>query len=135
VSSVLQLNLAMFLQLQGLVLYTYFKPFEEGVENFLAISTQLEILITVHFALLSHLSGLSLEHGDEATTIGAVLTAGVITITLLVSHLCNGSTDSHLSLSFSLSTDLRTSRLTLTFFGTLPVTLPTGPTDHRGRGL
>ena len=92
-SSVLQLNLAMFLQLQGLVLYTYFKPFEEGVENFLAISTQLEILITVHFALLNHLSGLSLEHGDEATTIGAVLTAGVISITALVSHLCNGSAD------------------------------------------
>ena len=55
VNSVLQLNLAMFLQLQGLVLYTYFKPFEEGVENFLAISTQLEILITVHFALLSQI--------------------------------------------------------------------------------
>ena len=34
VSSVLQLNLAMFLQLQGLVLYTYFKPFEEGVRTF-----------------------------------------------------------------------------------------------------
>ena len=79
----LQLNLAMFLQLQGLVLYTYFKPFEEGVENFLAISTQLEILITVHFALLSHLSGLNLEHGDDATIIGALLTAGVITITVL----------------------------------------------------
>ena len=73
----------MFLQLQGLVLYTYFKPFEEGVENFLAISTQLEILITVHFALLSHLSGLNLEHGDDATTIGALLTAGVIAITVL----------------------------------------------------
>ena len=91
----------MILQLQGLVLYTYFKPFEEGVENFLAISTQLEILITVHFALLGHLSGLSLEHGNEATTIGAVLTAGVIIITALVSHLCNGSADSLLlSLSF-----------------------------------
>ena len=75
----------MFLQLQGLVLYTYFKPFEEGIENFLAISTQLEILITVHFALLSYLSGVSLEHGDDATTIGALLTAGVITITALVS--------------------------------------------------
>ena len=91
----------MILQLQGLVLYTYFKPFEEGVENVLAISTQLEILITVHFAILSHLSGVNLEHGDEATTIGAVLTAGVIIITALVSHLCNGWVDSlSLSLSF-----------------------------------
>ena len=81
----LQLNLAMFLQLQGLVIYTYYQPFEEGVENFLAISTQLEILITVHFALLSHLSGINLEHGDDATTTGALLTAGVITITALVS--------------------------------------------------
>ena len=84
-NSVLQLNLAMFLQLQGLVIYAYYQPFEEGVENFLAISTQLEILITVHFALLSHLSGISLEHGDDATTTGALLTAGVITITALVS--------------------------------------------------
>ena len=52
VNSVLQLNLAIFLQLQGLVLYSTFQPFEEGVENFLAITTQLEILLTVHFALL-----------------------------------------------------------------------------------
>ena len=32
--------------LLGLVLYTYFQPFEEAIENFLAITTQLEILIT-----------------------------------------------------------------------------------------
>ena len=144
----LQLNLAMFLQLQGLVLYTYFKPFEEGVENFLAITTQLEILITVHFALLSHLSAVSLEHGDEATTIGAVLTAGVILITALVSHTCNGSTHSHFAHSHSHSHFRRISghsrtlpspshfpSVALTFVVALPVALPTGPTHHRSRGL
>ena len=83
VNTVLQLNLAIFLQLQGLVLYTYFQPFEEAIENFLAITTQLEILLTVHFALLSHLSGVSLEHGKDATTIGALLTGGVVAITAL----------------------------------------------------
>lgn len=76
----------MLLQLQGLVLYAYYQPFEESVENFLAVTTQLEILITVHFALLAHLSGVSLEYGDDATNIGALLTAGVITITALVSY-------------------------------------------------
>ena len=138
----------MFLQLQGLVLYTYFKPFEEGVENFLAITTQLEILITVHFALLSHLSAVSLEHGDEATTIGAVLTAGVILITALVSHTCNGSTHSHFAHSHSHSRFRRISgrsrtlpfpshfpSVALTFVVVLPVALPTGPTHHRSRGL
>ena len=31
----------------------------------------------------AHLSGVSLEHGDDATTIGLLLTAGVISITVL----------------------------------------------------
>ena len=82
-NSVLQLNLAIFLQFQGVVMYTHFKPYEEGVENFLAVAAQAELFLTVFFALLSMLRGVEIEHGDDAHTIGAILSVGVVAITLL----------------------------------------------------
>ena len=64
-------------------MYTHFKPYEEGVENFLAVATQAELLLTVFFALLGMLRGVEMERGDDANMIGAILSVGVVVITVL----------------------------------------------------
>ena len=64
-------------------MYTHFKPYEEGVENFLAVATQAELLLAVFFALLGMLRGVEMERGDDANMIGAILSVGVVVITVL----------------------------------------------------
>ena len=64
-------------------MYTHHKPYEEGVENFLAVATQVELLLTVFFALLGMLRGVEMERGADAHMIGAILSVGVVVITVL----------------------------------------------------
>ena len=63
--SLLQLNVGLALCLQGLVMYSYHQPYEEKMENTLAICMQLETFILVYVALLALLDGGTFDPKDE----------------------------------------------------------------------
>ena len=80
--SILQLNVGLALCLQGLVMYSYHRPYEEALENSLAIGMQLETFLTVYVALL----GLLREAGfapEEEQTFGVLLTVTTVLCLLL----------------------------------------------------
>ena len=71
--SILQLSVGLALCLQGVVMYSYHRPYEEALENTLAICMQLETFLTVYVALLGKFVGGSFASKDERM-LGIILT-------------------------------------------------------------
>ena len=62
-------------------MYAFHRPYGENLENHLAVAMQLEILLTVYFALLESLHGGSRDPDDERGW-GVVLTVGTVSCLL-----------------------------------------------------
>ena len=92
--SLLQLNVGLAFCLQGLVMYSYHRPYEEVLENKLAIAMQLETFLTVYVALLGLLDGGSFASNDEwalglilAVTTAFCLLFGLVIVTVAMCKL------------------------------------------------
>ena len=59
-------------------MYSTHGPYEEGVENLLAVMTQIEVFLTVHIALLGILEGSSLDLADAHALGVSTLGGGVV---------------------------------------------------------